>query len=172
MNSIAIREASTADIEQVLPLIKAYWQHDAIVGYESARLRRQLEEFLSTPAYGRGWLATHTGVSVGHLLCTFVYSFEHGGLMAEIDEFFVSAPYRRQGIGQALLARARSSLAALGCVCLQMQVADGNAVARDFYTRQGFEEKTGYRLWLAPLRPESPQQSVDAILTNNDEHGR
>jgi ribosomal protein S18 acetylase RimI-like enzyme len=33
-----------------------------------------------------------------------------------------------------------------------MQVADSNELARDFYTRQGFEEKTDYRLWLLPLR--------------------
>jgi len=161
MNGIEIREASSSDTEQMLPLIEAYWRHDDIAGYEGARLRRQLEEFLCAPAFGRGWLATHSGVAVGYLLCTFVYSFEHGGLMAEIDEFFVGAPYRRQGIGQALLASARSSLAALGCVCLQMQVADGNALARDFYTRQGFEEKAGYRLWLTSLRPEPPRQSVD-----------
>jgi len=152
MNAIGIRAALTSDTEQMLPLIEAYWQHDRIVGYEAARLRRQLEEFLSTPAFGRGWLATRTDVAVGYLLCTFVYSFEHGGLMAEVDEFFVGAPYRRQGIGQALLASARSSLAALNCVCLQMQVADSNELARDFYTRQGFEEKTDYRLWLLPLR--------------------
>jgi len=152
MNGIAIREASTSDAEQMLPLIEAYWRHDEIVGYDAARLRRQLEEFLSTPAYGRGWLAMHTDVPVGYLLCTFVYSFEHGGLMAEIDEIFVASSYRRQGVGQALLASARSSLTALGCLCLQMQVADANALARRFYTRLGFEEKAGYRLWLAPLR--------------------
>jgi ribosomal protein S18 acetylase RimI-like enzyme len=156
MNAVAIREASTSDTAELLPLIEAYWRHEAIAGYEGARLRRQLEEFLSTPAYGRGWLAMRTGVAVGYLLCTLAYSFEHGGLMAEVDEFFVGAPYRRQGIGQALLARARSSLAALGCVCLQMQVADGNAQARDFYTRQGFEEKSGYRLWLSPLHSSPP----------------
>jgi ribosomal protein S18 acetylase RimI-like enzyme len=156
MNAIAIREASSSDTGELLPLIEAYWHHEAIAGYEGARLRRQLEAFLSTPAYGRGWLATRTGVAVGYLLCSFVYSLEHGGLMAEIDEFFVGAPHRRQGIGQALLARARSSLAALGCVCLQMQVADGNAQARDFYTRQGFEEKSGYRLWLSALHSSPP----------------
>jgi ribosomal protein S18 acetylase RimI-like enzyme len=164
MNGIAIREASASDTERILPLIDAYWRHDDIVGYDGARLRRQLEEFLSTPAYGRGWLATHTDVPAGYLLCTFVYSFEHGGLMAEIDEFFVAAPYRRQGIGQALLGRAQSSLAALSCVSLQMQVADGNALARRFYERQGFAEKTGFRLWLAPLRPslaQHPERTPD-----------
>jgi ribosomal protein S18 acetylase RimI-like enzyme len=161
MNGIAIREASTSDTEQLLPLIEAYWRHEEIVGYDAARLRRQLKEFLATPAYGRGWLATRTDVPVGYLLCSFVYSFEHGGLMAEIDEFFTAAPSRRQGIGQALLAGARSSLAALGCVWLQMQVADANTLARRFYTRQGFEEKAGYRLWLAPLRSLPQRQFTD-----------
>jgi ribosomal protein S18 acetylase RimI-like enzyme len=153
VNRIEIGETSASDTEQLLPLIEAYWRHDGIVGYESSRLRRQLAEFLSTPAYGRGWLATRTGVGVGYLLCTFVYSFEHGGLMAEIDEFFVGAEYRQQGIGQALLAKARADLMARGCVCLQMQVVDDNTQAQRFYWRLGFEEKTGYRLWMAPLRP-------------------
>ena len=71
--------------------------------------------------------------------------------MAEIDELFVAAPYRRQGIGQALLERARTDLAARGCHYLQMQVADDNHEAQGFYTRLGFKQKTGYRLWLAPL---------------------
>jgi len=155
MNSIDIREAATSDTEQLLPLIDAYWRHDHIAGYEPARLRRQVDEFLSTPAYGRGWLATRSGVAVGYLLCTFVYSFEHGGLMAEIDELFVAAEYRQQGIGQALLARMRAALAARGCVCLQMQVADGNTRTQGFYSRLGFKEKTGYRLWVAPLRTQA-----------------
>jgi ribosomal protein S18 acetylase RimI-like enzyme len=159
MNGIAIREASASDTERILALIDANWQHDDIVGYDGARLRRQLEEFLATPAYGRGWLATHTDGPVGYLLCAFVYSFEHGGLIAEIDEFFVAAPYRRQGIGQEMLGRARSSLGALGCVSLQMQVADGNALAQRFYENEGFAEKTGYRLWLAPLRSPQAQRS-------------
>jgi len=155
MNSIDIREAATSDTEQLLPLIDAYWRHDHIAGYEPARLRRQVDEFLSTPAYGRGWLATRSGVAVGYLLCTFVYSFEHGGLMAEIDELFVAADYRQQGIGQGLLARMRAELAARGCVCLQMQVADGNTRTQGFYSRLGFKEKNGYRLWVAPLRTQA-----------------
>jgi hypothetical protein len=58
----------------MLPLI--YWRHDGIVEYESAQQNRQLEEFPSTPAYGRGWLDTRAGVGVGYLLDTLQYSFE------------------------------------------------------------------------------------------------
>jgi ribosomal protein S18 acetylase RimI-like enzyme len=151
MDEIEIRQALRSDTRQLLPLIEAYWRHDAIAGFESARLRRQLHEFLSTPAYGRGWLATGTGGAVGYLLCTLVYSFEHGGLMAEIDELFVGPEHRRHGIGQALLARARAALAADGCGWLQLQVADGNTQSQSFYSRLGFKQKSGYRLWMAPL---------------------
>ena len=151
MDEMEIRQAVSADARQLLPLIEAYWRHDGIAGYESARLHRQLHEFLSTPAYGRGWLATVTGSAVGYLLCTLVYSFEHGGLMAEVDELFVGAEHRRHGIGQALLARARTELSAHGCGWLQLQVADGNTQSHGFYSRLGFKEKSGYRLWVAPL---------------------
>jgi ribosomal protein S18 acetylase RimI-like enzyme len=152
MDEIEIRAAGSSDARQLLPLMQAYWRHDGIAGYESARLRRQLDEFLSTPAYGCGWLATHAGVAVGYLFCTLVYSFEHGGLMAEIDELFVDPEHRRHGVGQALLARARTQLAARGCGWLQLQVADGNTQSQAFYSRLGFKEKSGYRLWVAPLR--------------------
>jgi ribosomal protein S18 acetylase RimI-like enzyme len=151
MDGMKILELTLSTADRVMPLIEAYWQHDNIVGYEPSRLRRQLAEFLSEPAYGCGWLAMRGDVTVGYLLCSFVYSFEHGGLIAEIDELFVAAPYRRQGIGQALLVGARTDLATRGCHCLQMQVADDNHEAQGFYTSLGFKEKSGYRLWLAPL---------------------
>jgi ribosomal protein S18 acetylase RimI-like enzyme len=151
MDEIEIRQAVSSDARQLLPLIEAYWRHDGLAGYDSARLRRQLHEFLSTAVYGRGWLATGSGGAVGYLLCTLVYSFEHGGLMAEIDELFVSPEQRRHGIGQALLARARAELSAHGCGWLQLQVADGNTESQGFYSRLGFKQKSGFRLWVAPL---------------------
>jgi ribosomal protein S18 acetylase RimI-like enzyme len=151
MGGMKILELTISDIEQLLPLIESYWRHDTIVGYEPSRLRRQLTEFLSEAAYGCGWLATHGNAAVGYLLCSFVYSFEHGGLMAEIDELFVAAPHRRQGIGRALLGRAQAELATRGYRSLQLQVADDNTQAQGFYSRLGFEQKTGYRLWLAAL---------------------
>jgi GNAT superfamily N-acetyltransferase len=129
----------------------AYWQFEGIAGFAPERLRSQLQAFLSSPTYGCAWLAEGAGAAIGYLLCTLVYSFEHGGVMAEIDEFFVESVSRGQGVGEGLLAVARAGLAELGCVSLQMQVGDENVRAHRFYARLGFEEKRGYRLWLAPL---------------------
>jgi ribosomal protein S18 acetylase RimI-like enzyme len=151
MDGIEIREASAPDAAALLLLIDAYWRHDGIAGFDSDRVHRQLQQFLSTPAYGRAWMATLAGGAIGYLLCTFVYSFEHGGLMAEIDELFVEAAYRQRGVGRSLMDTARSALVDHGFTLLQMQVADGNTRSQRFYARLGFKEKSGYRIWTAPL---------------------
>ena len=151
MNALAIREARAADIDLLIPLMKSYWAYDGIPDFEETRIGRQLWEFFSTPAYGCGWVAESSRRVVGYLLTTFIYSFEYGGLMAEVDEFFVVEDFRHQGLGRRLLAVARGALAARGCVNLQMQVAADNAAARAFYSRQGFAEKQGCGLWIAPL---------------------
>jgi ribosomal protein S18 acetylase RimI-like enzyme len=151
MNGCLIREATLTDAPLLLTLVGAYWRHEGIAPRGPDRLRGQLEQFLSTPAYGQGWLAVAGDVAVGYLLCSFLYSFEHGGPMAEIDELYVEAAHRRRGIGRSLLQRALGQLAARGCVALQMQVSEHNAAARNFWARLGFSPKAGYRLWLAPL---------------------
>jgi ribosomal protein S18 acetylase RimI-like enzyme len=152
MNGISVRRVQLTDVDQLLPLMEAYWQHEGIVGFDVVRLRHQLDYFLSSPTYGCAWLAERIGTAVGYLLCTFVYSFEQGGVMAEIDELFVGAPWRRQGVDQGLLAAARAGLAERDCVSLQMQVGDDNVRVQRFYARLGFREKRGYRLWVGPLR--------------------
>lgn len=151
MNGYTLREANPADAEPLVTLMRAYWAHEGIAAREPDRMRCQLEQFLSTPTYGQGWLAMSAEKAVGYLLCTFVYSFEHGGPMAEIDELFVEAAHRRQGIARSLLQRALSQLAARGCVALQMQVSEHNAPAEGFWAGLGFSPKAGYRLWLATL---------------------
>lgn len=154
MQSPSIEPLRATDVDTLLPLVAAYWQHDGIAGFDIARVRHSLTELLSTPTLGRGWLARVPQQAAGYLLCTFNYSLEHGGRIAEVDELFVDAPWRGRGTGAALLDAAHQSLRSLGCVGLQMQVADDNTRAKNFYARMGFAEKAGYRLWLKPAQPD------------------
>jgi ribosomal protein S18 acetylase RimI-like enzyme len=153
MASIQIRPASARDAPGILPLMAAYWQHDAIPGFDAERLTRQLHTFLSTPEFGRAWLAVLGEQTVGYLLITFVYSFEHGGLMAEIDELYVDRSHRGQHVGTQLISSAISYLCEQSVVALQMQVEDGNVPAQRFYRKLGFTPKAGHRLWVSALSP-------------------
>lgn len=147
-----IRPATLADIERLLPLVEAYWAHDGVPGFEAARLRVQLVDFLSDSRAGSLWLAMQEDTAVGYLACCLIYSFEHGGWMAEVDELFVVEAHRGAGLGRQLLATAGKALSDQGCRYLQLQVADGNTAAQAWYANLGFHEKSGYRLWLGKPR--------------------
>ena len=51
---------------------------------------------------------------------------------------YVAAPWRRAGLGQALLERLIQGARADGLVLLTLSVASGNAAARHLYLRMGF----------------------------------
>jgi GNAT superfamily N-acetyltransferase len=52
-----------------------------------------------------GWIAMAADRPVGYLLAVYVFSLEHLGLTAEIDEFYVLPEQRGGGVGAALRRR-------------------------------------------------------------------
>jgi GNAT superfamily N-acetyltransferase len=152
VSEIAIRSAVAGDIDSLIGLMEQYWRYDGIHGFNETRIRLQLQAFFSMPTYGCGWVAEEKGGALaGYLLTTFIFSFEHGGLTAEVDELFVTEGSRGKKLGTQLLSAACMGLEEHGCVSLQMQVATDNEAARAFYSGRGFAEKGGYTLWVAPL---------------------
>ena len=59
---------------------------------------------------------------------------------AYIQELFVAASYRGQGIGSALMAAARAWASDRGASALRTSVVPSNTQARAFYTKHGFSE--------------------------------
>lgn len=141
-----IRKASANDVSVLLPLVKAYWDFEAISGFEVQRVAPQLERLLSEPRLGAGWIALADDIPVGYLLAVYVFSLEHMGLTAEIDEFFVSPLGRNAGVGSAMLRAAESEFAQAGCTNVSLQLSRGNDAARRFYHHHGYEERSGYEL--------------------------
>ena len=147
-----VRCASPADISGIASLVERYWEFESIEGFSRARIESLLQGLLSEPARGACLVAEENGVLQGYLVCVFMLSLEHGGLMAEIDEFFVLPEARCDGLGTLLLQQAERDLAARGLVRWQLQVAVDNRRARVFYERQGFSARAGYALLDQSLR--------------------
>lgn len=83
---------------------------------------------------------------MGYLLAVYVFSLEHLGLTAEIDEFFVRHEQRGRGFGARLLQSAESEFQAVRCTNVSLQLGRANAEAREFYRRRGYVERCGYEL--------------------------
>ena len=93
-----------------------------------------------------GWIAFTRGQPVGYLLAVYVFSLEHLGLTAEIDEFFVLPSARGRGIGDALLQLAEAEFVRRGCTNVALQLGRGNDGARAFYRRHGYADRAGFEL--------------------------
>jgi GNAT superfamily N-acetyltransferase len=149
---VQIRVATAADISGVASLAQRYWEFEAIDGFDRPRIETLLRDLISAPERGACWVADAGGQLCGYLLAVFMFSLEHGGLMAEIDELFVSQEMRSTGVGALLVTQAERELAQRGLVRLQLQLGVGNERARLFYERRGFRPRAGYDLLDKPLQ--------------------
>jgi ribosomal protein S18 acetylase RimI-like enzyme len=143
---VEIRLATASDVALLVPLVAEYWRFESIPGIDPKRVATQLTRLLSAPQLGAGWIATVEGVVAGYLLAVYVFSLEHLGLTAEIDEFFVLPSQRDRGAGATLLRVAEAEFLRAGCTNVSLQLSRSNEAARGFYRRHAYSERSGYEL--------------------------
>ena len=90
-----IRTASPNDMPALVNLVEQYWSFEDMAGFDARRIESLLHAALFAEGRARCWLAEQAGEIGGYLLAVPVFSLEHGGMMAEIDEFFVIPAFRR-----------------------------------------------------------------------------
>ncbi len=143
---LMIRTACPEDIPQLLSLASAYRDFEGMGSIPTDATDAALRRLLADPRLGAAWIAVGDGDAVGYLLGVYVFSLEHAGLTAEIDELFVLADHRGRGIGGRLLATAESEFHRVGCTNVSLQVGRGNDAGRAFYERRGYTGRSGFDL--------------------------
>ncbi len=83
------RNATHDDIEALVALVGEYWNFEGLEGFDATEVAEQLDYLLSDRRLGDVWVAGSDTVLAGYLVAVYVFSLEHKGLTAEIDEFFV-----------------------------------------------------------------------------------
>lgn len=141
-----VLRATASDVPRLLPLATAYREFERLPRCDPRRLAAEIERLLANPRLGAGWIAFADGEPAGYLLGVYVFSLEHLGLTAEIDELFVAPPQRGRGIGAALIQAAEAEFARAGCTNVSLQMSRDNNQARDFYRRHGYDERDGFEL--------------------------
>lgn len=88
------------------------------------------------------WLASDGPSAVGYLALALVFSIEGGGLIGEIDEFYILESYRGLGAGTRLLEAAESYAIKAGCHRIGLRVSRRNAITRSFYSSRGYSPRS------------------------------
>ncbi len=141
-----IKQGTVHEISALLPLVAEYWRFENLSGFDTGRVATQLTRLFTTPGLGVGWLAVADDAPVGYLLAVYVFSLEHLGLTAEIDEFYVVSTQRGQGVGTELVRHAELEFARTGCTNVSLQLSRRNDAARAFYRRHAYRERSGYEV--------------------------
>ena len=145
-DAVKIQTATVDDLDTLIPMVEQYWKFEAIEGFDAARIRTLLSRVFEDGSLGRAWLARVYDEPAGYLLAMYVFSLEHQGLTAEIDEFFVLPQHRGLGLGGQMLATAEAHFRAEGCTNVSLQLGRRNEDARRFYREHGFDDRPGFDL--------------------------
>lgn len=147
--SLHIREATAADLTAVLELLIPHLEdHSIVLGNDA--LRRATQRLIEDPEVGRVLVATAGAQIAGVAVLSFLWTLEHGGAAAWLDELYVRPQWRRAGVGNQLVEASMTVARLRGCIALDLEIEPGHDSAQRLYGRLGFRRHARER-WVYPL---------------------
>lgn len=148
--SVKVRRVSfgdPADCDALLNLMDVYASDPMGGGVPlSAEVKERLCGDLAGNPGAVSFIAWREGaappLAIGLINCFLGYSTFKASPLLNIHDIVVLPEYRRQGVGQALLAAAEAAARERGCCKLTLEILSGNTRAMASYTRFGFEPYT------------------------------
>ncbi|MDQ6660476.1 MAG: GNAT family N-acetyltransferase [Chloroflexota bacterium] len=137
------RIANHSDIDVLMEAMRQFYAIDDYP-FDEQTARVTLEKIVDDSSLGRVWLFQKEDEAIGYLVVTFGYSLEYLGRDAFIDEVFVKAAQRNQGVGTKAIQFALEACPALGIHALHLEVERTNVAGQKLYRKFGFEDHDRY----------------------------
>jgi GNAT superfamily N-acetyltransferase len=132
-----IETVTDANFAEVLPLVAAY-QEFYLAAPDTERNRRHFSRFLADHSQGILFLArADDGAAVGMATLYFTNSSVRACVQCLMNDLYVVASARGQGIGRALIEHCRQHAQQLGYDALIWTTASSNATAQRLYDSLG-----------------------------------
>ena len=163
MGAVTLIPARSPDRDGVLALMSQLYEHEGIE-FVADRAGEALDRLLAQPDWGMVFFiqplpepdsaippdsttinATTTGITTrppiaGYGVLAYLYSLEFGGMVALLDELWISEAWRGQGLGRATMGAIEQCCRDRDLVALRLEVSKTNAVARSLYQSLGFQD--------------------------------
>lgn len=146
---VAYRVATSKDLDILLQLVEEFHQFEKLP-FDPVLDRGSLQQFLSNPAIGKTWLLYDRQRVIGYVAVTFSYSIEFRGLGAYIDELYLRASHRGQGIGTKTLKFVEQACRAMNISSLSLSVYEDNDRAKRVYRKAGYDDR-GYQVMVKTI---------------------
>jgi GNAT superfamily N-acetyltransferase len=138
---VDVRPAHTDEIEEMLPLIRAYCEF-----YETEPddegLRSMFETLINEPSEGAVFIARDGGKAVGFATLDWKWSSLKAARIGYLEDLFVDPEARGRGIADALIEVCAARCRELGMPAMEWLTAPDNHRAQKVYDRTGAESGT------------------------------
>ena|SRR2546426_11245882 len=145
-----IRTARAADASGLIRLLGVQLREHRIT-LDAGLLARGVRGLLRRPKLGRFLVAGDGSEVVGFAALSFLWTLEHGGRAAWLDELYVVPERRGLGVGRALLLASYRIAREAGAMALDLEIEKRHARAANLYRREGFKRLSRER-WSRRLK--------------------
>jgi len=134
---LSIRPATIKDVSLLTTLIHELAEYERLSHETSVTDEDIVRDGFGPDPKFRAVIAEWSGQVAGYALFFEFYSTFQGRAGLFLEDIFVRPLFRRQGIGEALLARVAQIAWREGYFCMRWEVLDWNTPAIDFYRKLG-----------------------------------
>jgi GNAT superfamily N-acetyltransferase len=134
---LSIERVDSATLAEAVSLLASQFEEHHIE-LSAEKLGSALLGLIGPDGYGAVLLAREAGRPVGLAALSYLWTLEHGGIAAWLDELYVVPDRRGHGVGSALLERAAMVAREAGCSTIDLEVDREHQRAEGLYERAGF----------------------------------
>jgi GNAT superfamily N-acetyltransferase len=143
MSTVTLREATEADLDEVLALYQGIEDSPGQV-LSLAEAKAMLAQFRAYPSY-RLWVACESAEQGADVVGTYALLVMHnlahrGAPSAVVEDVVVAADHKGQGIGRQMMAHAVQQAREAGCYKLALSSHRKRSDAHAFYESLGFAQ--------------------------------
>jgi ribosomal protein S18 acetylase RimI-like enzyme len=142
---LTIRIANSQDEAAILALLRQYCD-EVGTDWSDEHLLAGLRPLLKENHHGVVLVAQQEEI-IAYSILTWGWGIESGGQEALVDEMFVKAEQRNQGIGETLLRKTLDRAKEQGVKVVFLETERENPRSRDLYKRIGFCEESS--VWMS-----------------------
>ncbi|MFN6536007.1 MAG: GNAT family N-acetyltransferase [Nostoc sp. EkiNYC01] len=137
-SNLELKEASSQETELLLEFMSGFNKEENI-DFDTEVYRELLRIAFDSPQFVKIWIIFANSYTVGYAVLTFTFSFEFGGILATIDEIYITPEKRGKGLGKSVLEILEQEAIISGATNLCGDISDEKPWLSSFYQRAGFE---------------------------------
>jgi ribosomal protein S18 acetylase RimI-like enzyme len=143
MANVLFQQISEHEVPALLGLMREFYpqQH---MRFDEDVARAAIQALVTNPSLGQVCFIYRGAELAGYFVLTFCFSLEFHGRFALLDELYLRDPFRRHGLGKAVVAFAENLCRQKGIQALRLEVGRDNKPAQGLYRKSGFAEEPRY----------------------------